>query len=184
MKVHETALPGVILIEPEVFGDSRGYFLEAWNVRRYAEAGLAQTFVQDNISFSRQGILRGLHLQNPRSQGKLVYVLAGEVYDVAVDLRRGSPHFGCWFGVTLSAQNHRQLYIPEGFGHGFCVLSESALFAYKCTDYYFREAEMSVRWDDPDLAIDWPVDNPALSAKDAAAPFLTEIPAARLPAFA
>lgn len=183
MKVLATELPGVLIIEPEVFGDARGFFLESWNRRRCAEAGLDVDFVQDNLSRSARGVLRGLHFQHPHAQGKLVSVLEGEVYDVAVDIRSGSPHFGRWTAVTLSAANHRQFYVPPGFAHGFCVVSDSALFTYKCTDYYTPEAEGSVRWDDPELGIPWPVREPQLSAKDAAAPRLGDWPEERLPPY-
>ncbi len=183
MRVVPTEIPGVLVVEPRVFGDRRGYFLETFQARRYAEAGIAGPFVQDNLSFSQQGVLRGLHYQHPRPQGKLVWVLQGEVFDVAVDIRRGSPTFGRWVGVRLSAENKRQLWIPPGFAHGFCVVSETALFTYKCTDYYAPEAEGTIRWDDPDLGIGWPVAGPALSAKDAAAPRLREVPPERLPPY-
>jgi dTDP-4-dehydrorhamnose 3,5-epimerase len=166
MIIATTPLAGVLLIEPEVFGDARGFFQETWNQRRYAEAGLDRNFVQDNLSYSRQGILRGLHFQNPSPQGKLVQVLQGEVYDVAVDIRVGSPTFGQWYGVFLSAENHRQLFVPEGFAHGFCVTSEMALFSYKCTDFYNPSAEFSILWNDPDIGIEWPIENPQLSGKD------------------
>jgi dTDP-4-dehydrorhamnose 3,5-epimerase len=184
MIVETTPLPGVLLIKPEVFGDSRGYFLESWNRRRYAEIGLDRDFVQDNQSLSRRGILRGLHFQNPEAQGKLVQVLQGEVFDVAVDIRRGSPTFGQWYGAVLSEENHHQLWVPEGFAHGFCVTSELALFAYKCTDFYNPKAEFSLRWDDPDLGIPWPVETPALSAKDQAGVFLKDFPRDCLPVYA
>ncbi len=176
MKIESTALPGVLLIEPDVFGDARGFFLETWNRRRYRDAGLDREFVQDNMSLSRKGILRGLHFQNPNPQGKLVQVLQGEVFDVAVDIRVGSPTFGRWFGALLSGENHHQLYVPEGFAHGFCVLSETALFSYKCTDFYNPGAEYSLRWDDPDLGITWPIENPILSAKDQSARYLKDFP--------
>jgi len=181
MKVIETALPGVLLVEPAVYEDARGHFLETFRAERYAAHGIAAEFAQDSLSFSRKGVLRGLHLQWPRAQGKLVYVLAGEVWDVAVDLRRGSPTFGRWEGHALSAENRRQLWIPEGFLHGFVVTGESALFSYKCTAPYDPGGELTVRWNDPDLAIDWPVKAPVLSEKDAAAPTLDEIDEARLP---
>jgi dTDP-4-dehydrorhamnose 3,5-epimerase len=181
MRVLTTTLRGVLLIEPEVHGDSRGYFLETWHHQRYAAAGLDVTFVQDNLSFSQRNTLRGLHYQHPHGQGKLVYVLAGEVLDVAVDIRNGSPTFGRWFSAALSSQNHRQLYLPPGFAHGFCVTSESALVAYKCTEFYDPQAEKSICWNDPDLAIAWPVTEPILSAKDQAAPLLRHLPAERLP---
>jgi dTDP-4-dehydrorhamnose 3,5-epimerase len=181
MKVFETKLSGVIRIEPRVFGDSRGYFMETWNQSDYAQAGLNTSFVQDNLSFSSRGVLRGLHFQNPNGQGKLVYVLQGAVFDVAVDIRAGSPTFGQWAGFTLSAENHHQLYIPAGFAHGFCVISETALFAYKCTDMYNPEAEGGIIWNDPDLAIDWPITTPVLSEKDRKYSRLKDIPMRRLP---
>ncbi|MFM8443856.1 MAG: dTDP-4-dehydrorhamnose 3,5-epimerase [Methylococcus sp.] len=174
MIVETTPLAGLLLIKPDIFGDERGFFQETWNLRRYTEAGLDRHFVQDNLSYSRKGILRGLHFQNPHPQGKLVYVLQGEVYDVAVDVRADSPTFGQWYGVTLSAENHHQLFVPEGFAHGFCVTSDMALFAYKCTDFYRPRAEFSVLWNDPDIGIEWPVDNPELSEKDRNAPRLSE----------
>jgi dTDP-4-dehydrorhamnose 3,5-epimerase len=180
MHVEATDLPGVLLIEPKAFGDARGFFLETWNARRYVEAGLPGTFVQDNVSFSQRGVLRGLHFQNPHAQGKLVYVLQGEVFDVAVDVRPDSPTFGRWVGVTLSGQDHRQIWIPPGFAHGFCVTSETALFAYKCTDYYCPECEGAILWNDPDIGIAWPIETPSLSAKDAAAPRLRDVPRERL----
>ena len=166
MKVVASELPGVLLFEPKVFGDDRGYFLETWNSRRYAAAGLELDFIQDNLSFSRQGTLRGLHFQRRQAQGKLITVLQGEVYDVAVDIRSASPTFGKWAAYILSAENHRQLYVPPGFAHGFCVTSETALFSYKVTEYYSPQFEATIAWDDPDLAIPWPVGNPILSAKD------------------
>lgn len=181
MNIIQTELPGVLIIEPRVFGDERGYFMETWQQQRYAEAGMPERFVQDNISFSRQGILRGLHYQHPQGQGKLVYVLQGEVFDVAVDVRAGSPHFGRWAGTILSAENKRQFYIPPGFAHGFCVTSETALFAYKCTEFYNPPAEGCVRWDDPEVGITWPITSPTLSGKDSTAPLLKEIPLERLP---
>ena len=181
MNVIQTELPGVLIIEPRVFGDERGFFMETWQQQRYAEAGMPEQFVQDNISFSRRGILRGLHYQNPQGQGKLVYVLQGEVYDVAVDIRAGSPHYGDAVGVTLSAENKRQFYIPPGFAHGFCVTSTTALFVYKCTEFYNPALEGSVRWDDPQIGIDWPISEPLLSEKDKAAPLLKDIPRDRLP---
>lgn len=181
MIVETTPLPGILLIKPRVFGDERGYFLESWNRRRYAEAGLDRDFVQDNLSFSGHGILRGLHFQNPCPQGKLVQVLRGEVFDVAVDVRVGSPTFGRWYGVLLSEQNHHQLFIPEGFAHGFFVTGDSALFSYKCTAAYEPTAEHSLRWDDPELAIEWPGQAPILSAKDRAARCLKDFPTDLLP---
>ncbi len=166
MKVSGTDLPGVVVIEPTVFDDPRGSFYESWSAQRYAKAGVPGPFVQDNVSESSRGTLRGLHLQHPYAQGKLVYVLVGEVFDVAVDVRLGSPQFGRWAGVTLSESNRRQIYVPPGFAHGFCVISETALFAYKCTAEYHPETEMTLAWNDPDIAIDWPVTDPTLSKKD------------------
>lgn len=181
MKITPCAISGLLVIEPQVFGDARGYFLETWNRRRYQEAGLPGfDFVQDNISFSRRGIVRGLHFQNPSAQGKLVSALQGEVWDVAVDLRRGSPTFGQWHAVSLSAENKLQFFIPPGFAHGFAVLSETALFHYKCTDYYSPKDELAIRWNDPALGIRWPVADPVLSARDAQAPFLKDIPVEKL----
>ncbi len=183
MKVIETELPGVLILEPEVFGDKRGFFMETWNQRRYEEAGLPARFVQDNLSFSARGVLRGLHFQNPNPQGKLVSVLQGEVFDVALDVRVGSPTFGEWVGVYLSADNKRQLYIPEGFAHGFAVTSDVALFSYKSTDYYNPRIEGTVLWNDPHVGIEWPVDDPTLSAKDQIASPLREIPTDLLPRY-
>jgi dTDP-4-dehydrorhamnose 3,5-epimerase len=182
VRIEPTILPGVVLIHPSVYGDARGWFLESWNQRNYAELGIDRPFVQDNVSHSARGILRGLHFQNPNPQGKLVQVLQGEVYDVAVDIRRGSPQFGEWFGARLSAENHTQMYIPEGFAHGFCVLSDTAVFSYKCTDFYNPQAEFSVAWDDPDLGITWPIREPLLSAKDRAAQPLKALDSSQLPA--
>ena len=176
MRITETELAGVLLVEPDVYGDARGYFLETWSRARYAAAGLDVDFVQDNLSLSRRGALRGLHFQNPQAQGKLVCVVSGEVYDVAVDVRAGSATFGRWVGVTLSGEDKRQLYVPPGFAHGFCVTSETALFAYKCTRPYSPAAERGVRWDDPDLGIDWPLSDPLLSEKDRTAPRLRDVP--------
>jgi dTDP-4-dehydrorhamnose 3,5-epimerase len=176
VKVVQTDIPGVLILEPKVFGDSRGFFLETYNAQRYAEAGVPGPFVQDNLSRSVRGTLRGLHFQEPNAQGKLVSCTAGAVWDVAVDVRKGSPTFGKWVGVELTADNKRQFWVPPGFAHGFCVLSESADFSYKCTALYSPKDEGSVRWDDPALAIPWPVQAPLLSAKDAAAPLLAEAP--------
>lgn len=170
MKFVETTLPGVLLLEPEIFGDARGFFLESWNERAFGLAtGLDAHFVQDNQSRSRRGVLRGIHYQIRQPQGKLVRVVRGTIFDVAVDLRRSSPHFGRWFGTELTDDNHRQLWVPPGFGHGFLVLSESADVLYKATDYYAPEHERSLRWNDPEVGIDWPLDGiePLLSAKDA-----------------
>lgn len=167
MQIYPTKLAGLLVIEPKVFGDERGFFMEIWNEQRYAHSGItSDPFVQDNLSFSRRGVLRGLHYQQINPQGKLVYVLQGEVFDVAVDIRVGSPTFGLWESIMLSADNKKQFFIPKGFAHGFCVTSETALFAYKCTDQYNPQAEFSVLWNDPDLNIPWPIANPELSAKD------------------
>jgi dTDP-4-dehydrorhamnose 3,5-epimerase len=183
MKVTPVAeLPGCVVFEPKVFSDDRGFFLETYNAARFAEQGVNATFMQDNWSRSIKGTLRGLHFQNPRAQGKLVQVMRGRVWDVAVDIRKGSPGFGKWFGVELSEENKKQLWIPPGFAHGFYVLSEIADFVYKCTDVYVPEADGAVRWNDPAIAIAWPLDGtPLLSAKDAKAPLLSE--AKNLPSF-
>jgi dTDP-4-dehydrorhamnose 3,5-epimerase len=181
MNLKPTDLPGCLLIEPRVFGDGRGYFYEQWNAASFRAAGLDPQFVQSNVSASAHGVLRGLHYQWPHPQGKLVSVLEGEVYDVAVDIRRGSPQFGRWTAAILSAQNKRQLWIPEGFAHGFVVLSERAVFHYLCTAAYDAAADANLRWNDATLAIDWPIKAPLLSEKDAAAPFLAEIADDRLP---
>lgn len=183
MKVIQTSLPGLVLLEPVVFGDARGFFFETWNAERYAAQGLPSSFVQSNVSSSSKAVLRGLHYQWPRPQGKLVTVLQGEVYDVAVDIRRGSPTFGRWEAFILSGENRRQLWIPPGFAHGFAVLSDDALFNYLCTDVYVKEADASVRWNDADIAVDWPISAPTLSSKDEQAPFLQDIPAERLPVY-
>lgn len=183
MKILETALPGVLLIEPAVHGDHRGFFLETYHREKYREAGLDVVFVQDNHSKSAQGTLRGLHAQDRKPQGKLVRAIEGEIFDVAVDMRRGSPTFGQWVGEVLSAENFRQLYIPPDFLHGFYVISETAQVEYKCTDVYDPGHELSVTWNDPEIGIDWPlvtgadgqVQAPLLSAKDAEAPRLAEI---------
>jgi len=176
MQVHATAIPGVLLFEPRVFGDARGFFLETFHAGRYAEAGLRLPFVQDNWSRSARGTLRGLHFQWPHPQGKLVSVVSGAVWDVAVDVRRGSPTFGQHVGVELTADNKRQLWVPPGFAHGFCVLSESADFVYKCTALYEPQHDRGVRWNDPALAIPWPVEAPLLSQKDTAAPLVADAP--------
>lgn len=181
MKIIETDLPGVVVVEPAVFGDARGFFYESFNARKFADAGLDLRFVQSNVSRSAHGVLRGLHYQWPNPQGKFVSVLEGEVYDVAVDIRVGSPTFGRWAAAILSADNKRHFWIPEGFAHGFAVLSEHATFAYQCTALYDAAADAAVRWNDADLAIDWPIARPSLSDKDAKAPFLADIPRERLP---
>jgi dTDP-4-dehydrorhamnose 3,5-epimerase len=177
------SLPGTLMIEPRVFGDARGFFYESFNEVQYREAGIDAHFVQSNVSRSARGVLRGLHYQWPKPQGKLVSVLEGEVYDVAVDIRRGSPTFGRWVGAMLTADNHRHFWIPEGFAHGFCVLSEFATFIYQCTALYAREYDSGIRWNDADIAIDWPISAPLLSDKDTRAPFLKDVPAERLPPY-
>jgi len=183
MNVIKTDLPGVVIIEPRVFADDRGFFVETWQQERYQQCGLPGQFVQDNLSSSTRGTLRGLHFQHPSDQGKLIYVLQGEVCDVAVDIRAGSPTFGHWVSLLLSGENQRQLYIPEGFAHGFCVTSERALVAYKCTDFYNPTADNGVLWNDPDLGIDWPTLTPILSPKDSARLPLKAIPLHRLPKY-
>ena len=177
MKFVETSLVGIIRIEPTVHRDGRGYFMETWQSRRFAEHGISAEFVQDNVSRSTRGTLRGLHYQIEQAQGKLVRVIEGEVYDLAVDLRESSPQYGQWVGEVLSAENKHQLWVPPGFGHGFLVLSETAEFAYKCTDYYAPEFERSIRWDDPDIGIEWPLvdgKQPMLSPRDADAPLFKD----------
>ncbi len=183
MKITATELEGVIIFEPRVFTDERGWFVETWSGKRYEEAGVKGSFCQDNLSFSKKGIVRGLHYQYPHPQGKLVSVVSGEVYDVAVDIRVGSPTFGKYEGVTLSEDNHRQLYIPPGFAHGFCAMSETAKFAYKCTAYYDAECEGGIIWNDPDIGIAWPVEAPLLSDKDAKFTCLKDIAVEKLPRF-
>lgn len=183
MKVHTTSLPGVVVIEPAVFGDARGYFFEVWQRERFAAHGLPTDFAQSNVSRSAQGVLRGLHHQWPQPQGKLVSVLEGSVFDVAVDIRRGSATFGQWFGAELSADNHRMMYIPPGFAHGFVVQSENATFSYLCTTAYQRSADHSIAWDDPDIGIRWPCAAPLLSDKDRAARRLCEQAPDELPEF-
>ena len=179
MNFLETSLQDVYLLEPKVFGDARGFFLETWNSKTFRESGFDLTFVQDNHSRSGRGILRGLHFQTEHTQGKLVYVTSGEVFDVAVDLRRGSPTLGQWYGASLSAANHRMLWIPPGFAHGFYVVSEYADFLYKCTDYYHPASELTLAWNDPTVGIEWPVpagEEPQLSAKDVKGLAWDEIP--------
>ena len=156
---HKTSIDGVIIIEPQVFGDERGYFMETYQREEFAEAGLDFEFVQDNQSKSKKGVLRGLHFQYTQPQGKLVRVISGEVFDVAVDLRKDSPTYGKWEGVILSEENKKQFYIPEGFAHGFVVLSDSAEFTYKCTDFYKADDEGGIKWDDPEIGIEWPIDD-------------------------
>lgn len=186
MKRIETDLPGVLLLEPTVHGDRRGFFMEAYNARTFAGLGVPHVFVQDNHSLSRRGVLRGLHYQLGRPQAKLVRVIRGEVYDVAVDVRRGSPHFGRWTAAVLSAENKQQMFIPEGFAHGFCVMSGEAEFVYKCSDHYAPAEERGVAWNDPALAIPWPLPEggaPVLSDRDRAFGPLAEMDPADLPAY-
>lgn len=183
MIIRPTRLADVLIIEPKVFGDQRGFFLETYQHIRYKDAGVIDHFIQDNLSFSQRGVLRGLHYQHPNGQAKLVQVYQGEILDVAVDIRWGSPTFGQSVAIPLSAENYRQLYIPKGFAHGFCVLSETALFAYKCSDYYAPEHDGGIRYDDPDLEIDWPVRHPILSDRDQVFPRLKEIAVDRLPSY-
>lgn len=175
MKLAPTAIPDVLLIEPRVFADDRGFFLETYHERKYREGGLDARFVQDNHSRSVKGTLRGLHSQRLQPQGKLVRCIEGEIFDVAVDIRRGSPTFRNWVGEVLTADNFRQLWIPEGFVHGFCVLSDRAQVEYKCTDFYAPDDELSLIWNDPEIGIEWPIGDPILSSKDAAAPRLSEV---------
>lgn len=182
MNVTATNIPSLLMLTPRVFADERGTFFESWSASRYAEAGVPEQFVQDNVSRSHRGVLRGLHYQHPRAQGKLISVLEGSIFDVAVDIRVGSPTFGEWVGVTLSADNQRQLYIPPGCAHGFQALSDDTLVLYKCTDYYDQASEHSVLWSDEDLAIDWPLP-PLLSPKDSKGLRLRDMPREALPAF-
>ncbi len=181
--VTSTHIPEVLLIKPRIFTDNRGLFFESYHLGRYHENGIPSRFVQDNISHSRQNVVRGLHYQLGKPQGKLIMVVEGAVYDVAVDIRRGSPTFGRWVGVELSSQNCLQIYIPEGFAHGFCTLSDGATVLYKCTDFYAPAEERTIRWDDPDLSIAWPVSEPILSAKDSGALTLASMPPNDLPLF-
>lgn len=183
MRVTEADLPGVLLIEPRLFPDERGLFLETYHAERYGISGLADLFVQDNLSFSRKGVLRGLHYQIHRAQGKLVTAVQGKIFDVAVDIRRGSPTFGHWFGAVLSSDNFRQMFVPKGYAHGFCVLSDTATVCYKCTDFYSPSGERGLRWDDPRLAIQWPVEEPIISDKDRMYPTLETISEDDLPSF-
>jgi dTDP-4-dehydrorhamnose 3,5-epimerase len=183
VKVFETELPGCVVIEPQVFRDDRGFFFEAWSADRYGEYGLPRKFVQSNVSSSCLGVVRGLHYQWPNPQGKLVSVLEGEIYDVAIDVRLGSPTFGRSVAVVLSAENKRQVWIPEGFAHGFVAVSGRAVISYLCTAQYDKAADAGVRWNDPAIGIDWPVSAPLLSAKDEAAPLLADIAPERLPVY-
>lgn len=189
MHCIETGIPGLLIIEPQVHGDQRGFFMETWHARRYADAGLPGRFVQANLSRSAAGVVRGLHYQYPEPQGKLVQVIAGRIFDVAVDIRPDSPSFKQWAGVELTADNHRQLYVPEGFAHGFCVLGEGATISYLCTRPFSAEYDAAIAWDDPDIGIEWPIESlvgpqeeyPGLSARDRNAPRLSDVPDGRLP---
>jgi dTDP-4-dehydrorhamnose 3,5-epimerase len=180
-KFLKTVLPGVFIIEPDIFRDERGFFMETYHQRRYAEGGIDCLFVQDNHSHSRRGVLRGLHYQLNHSQAKLIYVSGGEIFDVAVDIRRGSSTFGKWIGAHLTEKNGRQIYVPRGFAHGFYTLSETADVIYKCTDFYAPGDEYGILWSDPDIGIEWPDKNPLLSKKDSRNPRLSEVPEALLP---
>ncbi|MEO8035536.1 MAG: dTDP-4-dehydrorhamnose 3,5-epimerase [Acidobacteriota bacterium] len=181
MKIIQTSLPGVVLLEPTLYADDRGWFMETYNESRFREAGIEAPFVQDNHSRSRRGVLRGLHYQEPNPQGKLVRCAAGSLFDVAVDIRRGSPHFGQWFGAELSEANHLMLWIPPGFAHGFCATSDQADLVYKCTALYDSSGDRAIAWNDPDIGIEWPVQDPLHSPKDSIAPRLKD--AAVLPSF-
>ena len=183
MRIIQTALPGCVVIEPAVHGDSRGFFYESWNARTFADAGIDIAFVQTNVSRSARGVLRGLHYQWPHPQGKLVSVVEGEVYDVAVDIREGSPTFAQWTAAILSAENKRHFWVPEGFAHGFVVLSDFATFVYQCTALYDRASDAGIRWNDGHIGIDWPVAEPILSDKDRQAPFFDEVAREKLPAY-
>ena len=183
IKFFEASLPGVFLVEPVVFQDDRGFFMETYHQEKYTDGGIDRTFVQDNYSHSKKGILRGLHYQLRHAQAKLICVLEGEIFDVAVDIRCGSPWFGQWFGTYLSSQNKRQMFIPEGFAHGFCVLSEMADIMYKCTDFYVPQEEFGLYWSDPTIGIHWPVTSPSLSEKDTRSPLLSEISDDSLPVY-
>lgn len=176
MKVEKTKLDGVLLVTPQVFGDDRGFFMETYNLEKALEQGLPGNFVQDNHSKSAHGVLRGLHYQSPQWQGKLVRTVQGEIFDVAVDIRDGSPTYGEWVGFFLNDENKQQLYVPEGFAHGFCVTSETAEVVYKCTSLYAPEQEGSLLWNDPDIGIEWPIEKPILSAKDEVGVPLAELP--------
>jgi dTDP-4-dehydrorhamnose 3,5-epimerase len=183
MKVFRSSIPEIIVVQPDVFTDDRGHLLETYHGRRYASVGIDTDFVQDNLSFSQYGVLRGLHFQHPNDQAKLIQVLAGEIFDVAVDVRLGSPTFGQWVAVTLSATNQTQLFIPEGFAHGFCVISSEALVSYKCSHFYSPDTARGICWHDPALGIPWPVRQPRLSAGDAQSPLLSDISRDCLPCY-
>ena len=181
MKIITTSIDGILIIEPKAFTDKRGFFMETYNQRKYIESGIDSIFVQDNLSYSLKGTVRGLHFQIENPQAKLVHVITGEIFDVAVDIRPGSATFGQWTGIHLSDKNRRQLYIPEGFAHGFCVLSDAAHFSYKCSDFYAPEDEGGIIWSDPDIGIRWPVENPIISEKDQQYPKLSDLTHEQLP---
>jgi dTDP-4-dehydrorhamnose 3,5-epimerase len=183
LRIDKTGLPGVLLIEPRVFMDDRGFFMETYHYRKYADRGIDVHFVQDNHSHSRQNTLRGLHYQLNHAQGKLIYVVKGDIFDIALDIRKGSPTFGEWTGARLSEENRKQIYVPEGFAHGFCVLSKQADVIYKCTDLYYPDDEYGINWADNDIGIEWPVKDPVLSDKDNKYPMLKDIPEELLPIF-
>ena len=183
VKFTDTELPGVMIARPEAFEDERGFFLETFHKEKYADGGINRSFVQDNHSHSKKGVLRGLHYQVRHAQAKLIYVAAGEIFDAAVDIRRGSPAFGKWTSTILSAENRRQIFVPEGFAHGFCVLSESADVTYKCSDFYYPDDDRGILWSDAFIGIKWPIAEPVLSAKDRAYPKLREIPEGELPVY-
>lgn len=181
MKIVQTKFDDVILLQPSAYEDNRGYFMEIHRQKEYQKAGINAVFVQDNLSYSHKGVIRGLHYQYPHGQAKLIQVLSGAVYDVCVDIRKNSPTFGKWFSTILSEENRHQVYLPEGFAHGFCVISHKAILVYKCSDYYNPESECGINWSDPNLKIDWPEKNPMLSDKDAKLPNLNDIPDVNLP---
>jgi len=183
VKIIETSLPGVFFVEPDVYRDSRGSFMESYHEKKYSEKGIAEIFVQDNYSHSKRGTLRGLHYQLRHPQGKLVFVITGEIFDVAVDIRRGSPTYGKWVGSLLSEENKRQIFVPTGFAHGFCVLSETVDVIYKCTDFYESADEYGILWADPSVGINWPINNPILSEKDRSYPRLSEVAEDLLPTY-
>lgn len=183
MKITTSPIEGILIIEPKIFNDKRGFFMETYNQARYNESGINATFVQDNLSYSQKNTLRGLHFQIKHPQAKLIQVISGEIFDVAVDLRPGFATFGKWTGFYLSSENRRQVFIPEGFAHGFCVLSESALFHYKCSDFYAQDDEGGIIWSDPDIGIEWPVQNPIISEKDKQYHKLSNLTADELPSF-
>jgi dTDP-4-dehydrorhamnose 3,5-epimerase len=183
MKIITTFIEGILIVEPKTFKDKRGFFMETYNQKRYNASGINTIFVQDNLSYSLKNTLRGLHFQIKHPQAKLIQVISGEIFDVAVDLRPGSATFGKWTGILLSDKNRRQVFIPEGFAHGFCVLSESALFCYKCSDFYAPDDEGGIIWSDPDIGIEWPVENPIVSDKDKQYRYLSTLSAEQLPSF-